>query len=195
MKILFVRHGESIDDIEDRYGGCADFDLTEKGKKQVSESAEKISTLEEKFEVILSSPLKRALQSAEIISNKLDIEVEIFEYLKERNLNGVLTGLVRSEAKKKYPDQVRKHESWEYVDGSERTEDMNDRVKTAIKVLLKMKYNSLAAVTHGLFLKTFFKEIMNINISKAGDGGFALIEEKNNNFKILKVDGINIFLD
>lgn len=32
MKILFVRHGESIDDIEDRYGGAADFDLTEKGR-------------------------------------------------------------------------------------------------------------------------------------------------------------------
>lgn len=189
-KILFVRHGESVDDIEDRYGGCADFDLTKKGKKQVAKSTEKISSLNEKFEVILSSPLKRALQSAKIISNQLDIEVEVFEYLKERNLNGVLTGMVRSEAKEKYPDQVKKHESYEYVDGSERTEDMNSRVKNAIKILLKMKYNSLVAVTHGLFMKTFFKEMMNINITRVGDGGFALIEEKNNNFKTLKVDGI-----
>ena len=190
MKILFVRHGESVDDIEDRYGGCADFDLTKKGKKQVAESAEKISSLDEKFEVILSSPLKRALQSAKVISDQLDIEVKVFEYLKERNLNGVLTGLIRSEAKKKYPDQVKKHESWEYVDGSERTEDMNSRVKNATKILLEMKYDSLVAVTHGLFLRTFFKEIMNINITRVGDGGFALIEEKNNSFKILKVNGI-----
>jgi broad specificity phosphatase PhoE len=101
MKILFVRHGESVDDVEDRYGGSADFDLTEKGKNQVSESAKKISSLDEKFEIVLSSPLKRALQSAEIISNQLDIEVEVFEYLKERNLNGILTGLTRSEAKEK----------------------------------------------------------------------------------------------
>ena len=190
MKILFVRHGESVDDIENRYGGSADFDLTEKGKKQVLESAKKIFSLDEKFEIILSSPLKRALQSAEIIANQLHIEVEIFEYLKERNLNGVLNGLVRSEAKKKYPEQVERHSRWEYVDESERSEDFNNRVINAIKYLLKMKYNSLVAVTHGLFLKTFFKEMMDIDIKKVGDGGFMFIEEKNGKFDILKEDGI-----
>jgi 2,3-bisphosphoglycerate-dependent phosphoglycerate mutase len=190
MKILFVRHGESVDDIEDRYGGSADFDLTEKGRDQVSESAKKISSLGEKFEMILSSPLKRAYQSAEIISNVLGIEIEVFEYLKERNLNGVLTGLVRSEAKEKYPDLVEIHNRWEYVDGSERTEDFNNRVKNAIKYLLEMKYDSLIAVTHGLFLKTFFKELMDMNIKKVGDGGFVMVEEKNGKFSILKEEGI-----
>lgn len=190
MKILFVRHGESVDDIEDRYGGSADFDLTEKGKSQVLESTKRISSLDEKLEVILTSPLKRALQSAEIISGELGIEVEVFEYLKERNLNGILTGLTRSEAKYKYPEQVEAHNRWEYVDGSERTEDFNTRVKNAIKYLLNMKYNSLVAVTHGLFLKTFFKETMNLGVKKVGDGGFVLVEEKNGRFEVLKEDGI-----
>jgi 2,3-bisphosphoglycerate-dependent phosphoglycerate mutase len=190
MKILFVRHGESVDDIEDRYGGSADLDLTEKGKKQVSETAKKISSLNEKFKIILTSPLKRASQSAEIIANELHLEVEVFEYLKERNLNGVLTGLVRSEAMKKYPEVVETHNRWEYVDGSERTEDFNNRVKNAIKYLLKMEYSSLVAVTHGLFLKTFFKEKMNIDIKKVGDGGFILLEENKGMYKILKEEGI-----
>ncbi len=190
MKILFVRHGESVDDIEDRFGGWADFDLTEKGKKQSIESAGKISSLDEKFEVILSSPLKRAFQATEIIASQIDTEVEVFEYLKERNLNGILTGMIRSEAKEKYPNLVLKHQNYEYVDGSERTEDFNNRVKTAIEILLKMKYNSLVAVTHGLFLRTFFKEIMNIQIKKVGNGGFVLIEENNQRFKILNADGI-----
>lgn len=190
MKILFVRHGESIDDIEDRYGGWADFDLTEKGKKQVVESAEKISTLGENFEVILTSPLKRAFQAAEIISNKLNIKIEVFEYLKERNLNGILTGMIRSEAKIKYPKQFELHSRWEYVDGSERTDDFNTRVKNAIKILLSIKDDSVIAVTHGLFLRTFFKEILGVNITKIDDGGFALVEVKDNNFKILRIDGI-----
>lgn len=190
MKILFVRHGESIDDIEDRYGGWADYDLTEKGKQQIIKSAEKISSLDENFEVILSSPLKRALQTAEIISNELNIEVEIFEYLKERNLNGILSGMIRSEAKEKYPDLVRTHENYEFVDGSERTEDMNNRVKNAIKILLNMKHNSLVAVTHGQFLKIFFKIIMNVNVTKIGDGGFALIEITDGNHTIVTSDGI-----
>lgn len=190
MKILFVRHGESVDDIENRYGGWADFDLTEKGKKQCVESAEKISQLDEKFEIVLSSPLKRTSQAAEIIANKLNIKVEIFEYLKERNLNGILTGMKKEEAKKKYPVQFDKHQNYEYVDASERTDDFKKRVKNAISILLDMKYHSLVAVTHGLFLKTFFKEIMNVDIKKIGDGGFALVEEKSGSFNVLKEDGI-----
>lgn len=191
MKILFVRHGESADDVEDRYGGSADFDLTEKGKRQVYETAEKISSLEEKFEIIFSSPLKRAVQSADIIADQLYLKVEISEYLKERNLNGVLTGLVRSEAKKRYPEQVEKHNKWEYVDGSERSEDFNIRVKRAIKYLQGTEYNSLIAVTHGLFLKTFFKEMMDIDIKKVGDGSLILVEENTGKFKILNKDGID----
>jgi len=192
MKILFVRHGESVDDIEDRYGGWADFDLTEKGRKQVASSAEKIFSLEEKFEVVLSSPLKRALQAADIIADQLHLEVEVFEYLKERNLNGILTGMVRSEAEKKYPKQVETHSRWEYVDGSERTEDFNNRVKNADKYLLSMRHNSVVAVTHGLFLKAFFKEFIDVDIKKVQDGGFVLIEGGSDKFKILKADGVEL---
>jgi broad specificity phosphatase PhoE len=76
------------------------------------------------------------------------------------------------------------------VDGSERAEDFNTRIKNAIKYLLKMEYGSLVAVTHGLFLRTFFKEMMNTDIKKVGDGGFVLVEEKNSKFDILKEEGI-----
>jgi len=190
MKILFVRHGESIDDIEDRYGGWADFDLTEKGKSQITVSAQKISELDEKFGMIYTSPLKRAHQAADLISNQLNIKVEILELLKERNLNGILTGMIRSEAKIKYPDQVRKHQNYEYVDGSETEEEMIERVRKAKELILGMKYTSIIAVTHGLFMKTFFKEMMNINISKVLDGAYILIEGENNIFNILKTEGI-----
>ncbi len=190
MKILFIRHGESIDDIEDRYGGWGDFDLTPKGKIQIAESAKKIASLGEKFEVVYSSPLKRAFQSAEIISNELGVDIEVLAYLKERNLNGVLAGMVRSEAKEKFPQLVETHSRWEHVDGSERAEDFTTRVKNAIKYLLEMEYSSLVAVTHGMFLATFFKEMMGIDIKRVGDGGFVLVEEKNGKFEILKEDGI-----
>jgi 2,3-bisphosphoglycerate-dependent phosphoglycerate mutase len=190
MKILFVRHGESVDDVEDRYGGSADFDLTEKGREQAFNTAKKITALNERFEIVLSSPLKRALQSAEIISRELGIEMEVFEYLKERNLNGVLTGLTRKDAKEKFPELVEIHNKWEYVDGSEREEDFNNRVRNATKYLLKMEYGSLVAVTHGLFLKSFFKEMLNVDIEKVGDGGFVLLEARNSKFDILKEEGI-----
>lgn len=38
MKIYLIRHSESIDDIENCYGGIADFDLRENGIKKVEQS-------------------------------------------------------------------------------------------------------------------------------------------------------------
>lgn len=190
MKIVFVRHGESVDDLEDRYGGWTDFELTDKGKSQLTETAKKISSLNQEFEIVLSSPLKRAFQAAEIIANKLDLPLEVFEFLKERNLSGMLTGLVRSEAKEKYPDLVVTHNRWEYVHGSERAEDFNSRVRNAIRYVLKMKYDSVIAVTHGLFITVFYKEMLDLDILKVDDGGFVLVEVEGGKFKILKEDGI-----
>lgn len=190
MKILFVRHGESVDDIEDRYGGWADFDLTEKGKQQISHCAEKIASLNTKFEIILTSPLKRANQAAKIISKHIGVDVEVFEYLKERNLNGILSGMTRSKAKQKYPNLAKRLENYQYVDGSERIEDFTSRIAAATKIVVNMEYNSLVAVTHGLFLKAFFQEILNINLNKVGDGGFILVEEKNSKFMILDHNGV-----
>lgn len=190
MKILFVRHGESIDDIEDRYGGWADFDLTENGRKQITDTTKKISSLGIDFEIVLTSPLKRAFQAADIIASQLNLNLEPLEYLKERNLNGVLTGLTRDEAKIKYPKLVEAHKNWEYVDGSERTEDFNNRVKNACAYLLEMKYNSVVLVTHGLFLKAFFKEMLGMDVEKVGDGGFALVEVEDNNFTVIEMNGI-----
>lgn len=106
-----------------------------------------------------------------------------------------MSGLVRSEAKLKYPEVVETHNRWEYVDGSERTEDFNVRVKNAIKYLLKMEYNSVISVTHGMFLKEFFKEFLNTDIKKVGDGGFVLLEENNGQFNILKMDEIETNTD
>ena len=38
MKLLLVRHGESVDDLTDSYGGWADFPLTPKGHAQLRET-------------------------------------------------------------------------------------------------------------------------------------------------------------
>ena len=53
-----------------------------------------------------------------------------------------------------------------------------------------MEYSPLVVATHGLFLKTFFKEMMNIDIKKVGDGAFVLIEERSGEITILSEEGI-----
>lgn len=177
MNILFIRHGESQDDIEDRYGGWSDFDLTPKGKQQITNKWKDIKSLGEAFEIIITSPLKRAIQTGEILRMEFRVPMEKLEYVKERNTYGVLSGMKKEEAKKKYPDQVKKLDNGEYIDGSERYEDLTQRVKKSLVLLEKSGKKSVIVVTHGNYLKCLFK-IAGKKLTKKEDGGFVLSELK-----------------
>jgi len=189
MKILFVRHGESQDDIEDRYGGWADFELTEKGKGQITNSLKSIKQLDVEFEIVLTSPLKRAITSAKIIGEDLSLPVEIFEYVKERNTYGVLSGMVKSEAKEKYPDQVELLGKDEYVDGSERQGDLIARARQALFLVEQRKESNLIIVTHGNFLKGM-SVILDKKLVKKEDGGFVLMNLAGGKLSVLVSGGI-----
>lgn len=103
MKVFFIRHGEALDDIEDRYGGWYDPDLSPAGYEGAVGVGKKLKEMNTGAKLILSSPLKRAVQTASKISEVLKIPVEIFVYLKERNTYGLLCGENKDEAKQKYP--------------------------------------------------------------------------------------------
>ncbi|WP_188207704.1 histidine phosphatase family protein [Alkalibacillus aidingensis] len=101
MEILVVRHGQSTADLEDRHEGRADFPLTELGLDQARNAATWINQ-HYKPSKIITSPLNRALQTADIISKSTGVMLEKDEDLMEWN-NGWLAGLLRSEALEKYP--------------------------------------------------------------------------------------------
>lgn len=74
MNIILIRHGKTQGNIEGRYIGTTDEDLSLIGIKE-------IKSIEYPYaDIIISSPLKRCIQTAELIYKK---EIEIFEDLKE----------------------------------------------------------------------------------------------------------------
>ena len=56
MKIIFIRHGETTGDIENRYGGDYDDHLTEKGIEQAEQLAEELEA--KHLEVLITSPMQ-----------------------------------------------------------------------------------------------------------------------------------------
>jgi broad specificity phosphatase PhoE len=191
MYILFLRHGESQDDLENRYGGWGDFPLTEKGREQVSFKIDSIKELKKDFKVILSSPLARALTSAKILSENLNIPVEVLEYIKERNTYGILTGMEKNEAKSKYPDQVENYGNENYVDGSERKEDIDQRVKKALDIIKNKGLKNVIVVTHGVFLKHLFA-LFGKKITKKEDGGWILVNLTDDKLEVISSNGIKV---
>ncbi len=185
-----MRHGESVDDLTNQYGGWADFPLTPKGYNQISEVSKKIENLDLEVERIFSSPLLRAQESARIVANSLSIPVEIFPYVKEKNGYGLLSGMNKEFAIEKFPELVSMLDSG-YVYGAEPADQFTSRVKDALRILLRQKYEVIMVVTHGGFLSEMFKTILNLELIKKDDGGFVLLEGDDlENLKIVSADGI-----
>jgi len=178
MKILFIRHGESTDDIDDQYGGWADFDLTDKGKQQLAHSSAEIGKLGLDFELIIHSPLKRASQSAKVLADKLNLEMEELVWLKERNKYGLLSGMTKEKGVADFPELVQMLEDG-YVYGAEPGNMFDKRVSEAYDILRSYK-QPLIAVTHGGFLNSLVDNHLNGgSYVKAGDGGYILVETDN----------------
>ncbi len=82
MKLLLTRHGQTDWNVAGRIQGITDIELNETGIKQAEATREKL--LNENIDVIISSPLKRARKTAEIIGSGRDIPIIIDNGIKER---------------------------------------------------------------------------------------------------------------
>lgn len=105
MHFIFLRHPETIANIELTIYGKTDSPYSEKGKRQFEAAVASV----EQFNIkqIISSPIGRAHNLAKAVAHKLDIEVEVDARLEEMNF-GILEGLSENEAKKRYPELFEK---------------------------------------------------------------------------------------
>lgn len=91
--MLYVaRHGQTIWNAQNRVCGITDVDLTEMGKAQAGELARIVK--DKNISVILSSPLKRAVETSRIIADICGLPMEVDERLTEQNY-GIYEGADR----------------------------------------------------------------------------------------------------
>jgi len=102
--LFFVRHGETVWNVENKICGATDSPLTEKGKNQAKELSELIIKEGVKFDEILYSPLSRARDTALIISSATGISARVEERLIEQNF-GKWEGTARNGAEFKADKQ------------------------------------------------------------------------------------------
>jgi len=197
MKIFMIRHCESEDDILNCYGGCADFELTEKGINTAHEYSNKLTKL--KIEKIFTSPYKRAKNVAKIFGEKLGCNIEIVNDLREINTYGVMAGVNKDLAKEIFSLLLNsdKYKEFGYYEGQtfeggEPIKDFDDRVKNAFNYITKRNYETIAIVTHGGVFRSVYKNILNKNekIVDIEDVATIEIEHKNNTFGIINITGV-----
>lgn len=135
MELYVVRHGETNYNVQDRYTGSADVPLNETGIKQARELAENLKDIT--FDIIITSPLLRAKQTAEIISsfhNVFPVEIQGFQ---ERNL-GIFEHLTVAETEEKFP-KLRARQCTRKIDdapdGGETIREFDQRIQREISQL------------------------------------------------------------
>ena len=107
IKLVLVRHGQSMWNLENKFTGWADVDLSENGVKEATEAGKVLKEKGFSFDVAYTSVLKRANRTLELILNELgegDIPVNKSWRLNERHY-GALQGLNKKETAEKYGDE------------------------------------------------------------------------------------------
>ena len=107
IKLVLVRHGQSMWNLENRFTGWTDVELSEQGIKEAKEAGKVLKEKGYGFDVAYTSVLKRANDTLEYILEELgeqDIPVKKSWRLNERHY-GALQGLNKAETAKKYGDE------------------------------------------------------------------------------------------
>lgn len=151
MRLLVMRHGETDWNLAHKMQGRTDIELNAEGERQAREGRELLKN--EKIDVVIHSPLRRAARTAEIVASEHSIMREVDERLTERAL-GSWEG--------KRAEDIRDEEldlAWTYgveveVDGIESLSDVFSRIEEFLDEL-RAKYSgkTVLAVTHGGVIK------------------------------------------
>ena len=191
MHLYVIRHGQTTGDVEDRYGGSYDDHLTPLGISQAKTMAE--SMLDKNIEIIFVSPLIRAQETAKILHDTLQVEVKTIEDIRERNQNGILSGMIRSEAKLKYPELAEKvNNPLNTIEGAESFDDFRKRILAAINSVVESGYETVAVVTHGGPMRRIMENLLNLTPdAKIEDCGWMLLDYKEGKYELVKKVGIS----
>ncbi|MFA4924560.1 MAG: 2,3-bisphosphoglycerate-dependent phosphoglycerate mutase [Thermoplasmata archaeon] len=105
--LVLLRHGESQWNLENRFTGWVDVDVSAKGEKEAEEAGELLKEKKFSFDFLFTSVLKRAIRTAELASETAGfsaIPTERNMALNERHY-GALQGLNKAETAKIYGDE------------------------------------------------------------------------------------------
>ena len=152
-KIYFIRHGETVWNVENKICGATDSPLTEKGIEQAKEVAAKIKEKGIKADLILYSPLSRAKDTALIISEKTGIpakeEARLFEQNFGKYESTARDGKEFLEAKKQFLNRYDGGESMLHL--AQRIYNLLDDLKAEDKTYILVAHNGIARVIHSYF--------------------------------------------
>ncbi|MDF2636002.1 MAG: Phosphoglycerate mutase [Pelosinus sp.] len=165
-KVILVRHGETLWNLEMKYQGHCDIALTEKGIKQAELAAASLAN--ESISAVYASDLCRAFATAESIANKHNLPVATIPELKEINF-GQWEGLTYDKINNQWSDIMARlftHPDEIVIPGGETFKEVKERATIALSKLVKKHPNeTIVVVSHGGTIRTILCAVLNIHLN------------------------------
>jgi len=164
-QFIIIRHGETLWNREKRFQGSADIPLSDKGRAQARRVA---SMLEDKpLDAIYSSPLRRALDTANAVALSHGLEVRVVDDLQEINV-GEWSGKTWTEIRATWPDLEKRWSADPYSSdappGGEHYRDFQSRCIRALDEIAAAHTDSdqVAVVCHGGVIRAVMNELLGL---------------------------------
>jgi broad specificity phosphatase PhoE len=164
-KLILARHGETMWNVEKVFRGRADVNLDEVGIKQAELLGKYLSNWE--LEAIYSSPVKRALDTANIVARYQKVAVRIAEGLIDFDF-GEWQSLPEQEVKRLYPAILNEWQSNPHkvkMPGGESLEEVRRRAVEVVSDVLSKHQGNVLLVSHRVVIKVLICYLLGLDNS------------------------------
>ena len=191
-RIIFIRPGETDWNKQERWQGWVATPLNAHGREQAEALARFLRTIG--MSALYTSDLRRAVQTAEILSRVGEFEIILDERLRERSI-GDWQGLTLDEMRSWYVDEyaaMLKDADTYRVPGGESREDVRVRMKAAFEDVLKQERGETVGIlTHTTALKVLMEDLfpgynpLTVNL---GNTSVTTMRRRDDGWKLIAVD-------
>jgi len=164
-EFILVRHGETAWNVAEVFRGRTDIELSDTGIRQAELLAEYLSSI--KIDAIYSSPMKRALQTAEAIAGYSKCRVNITPGLIDFNFGkwqGLSKQQVEDKYKELYAEWVSRPERVKMPDG-ESLDDVGERAMTVVDEVAGKYKGTVILVSHRVVNKVIICALLGLDNS------------------------------
>ena len=160
MRLIVVRHGETVWNVEGREIGQLDSPLTPRGIEQAERLSRRLSHT--RIDAIYSSDLGRSMKTAEILAAVCHTEVHPEPDLRERHM-GIFQGLTVEEIERRFPgDRQKYQENRDYAipEGESGAQRTARTMRTLTEIAERHSDRTVVVVTHSGVLRGLFECVL-----------------------------------
>lgn len=160
-RLGLLRHGQTDWNVDFRLQGVTDIPLNATGVEQANRAAEAIVASD--WDLLLSSPLSRALDTAKIISQRTGLRAPETEELLLERAFGEAEGLTHQQWKERYANL-------KVLPGGESLDELEIRVKLLLAAMAaRYEGKRVLAVSHGALIRKIIRVVSNRQLPLEGD--------------------------